>query len=451
MPAPSARGPHRLTRAHAIWAIGVLAYLAAVTARTSFGVVSVEASHRFAAQGAVLSLFGVVQMGTYAAAQIPAGLLLDRWGPRRMLILGALTMAAGQVVMALAEDVPLALLARLLTGVGDAATLVSVLRLTAVWFPSRQVPLFTQLATMIGQLGQAVSAIPFFAVVLQVGWSQGFLALGALLLVTGILAVSLVRDAPAAAPAPAPAEEADGSTDRALEAYRASHEGEAAAPVAGSPVPAREILREVLTSRGAWSGLFLHCLSIAAVNSFLFLWGVPFLQRGHGLDHGAVSLLLTVNVLVMVVIGPVIGFLTGRFPERRMLLGLLAGAVVAGTWAATLAVPGTHSAVGFLPLMVGLALGSATCSVGFDLARTAVRPAAIGTASGFVNIGGFGGGLLCVLLVGLALDARTGGAGAATLEDYRVALCAPGIVLLAAAVGLIATGRRSRRHPATTS
>src|SRR5690625_671193 len=104
----------RVTRAHLVWAVGVFAYLCAVSGRASFGVASVEASERFGVDGAVLSLFGVVQLGTYAAAQIPAGLLLDRLGPRRMLVLGAVTMAIGQVLLAFATDVPTALVARLL-------------------------------------------------------------------------------------------------------------------------------------------------------------------------------------------------------------------------------------------------------------------------------------------------------------------------------------------------
>ena len=96
------RPARRLTRAHLVWAVGVFAYLCAVSGRAAFGVASVEASARFGADGTLLSMFGVVQLGTYAAAQIPAGLFLDRLGPRRMLVLGALTMTAGQLLLALA-------------------------------------------------------------------------------------------------------------------------------------------------------------------------------------------------------------------------------------------------------------------------------------------------------------------------------------------------------------
>src|SRR5699024_12366713 len=59
------------------------------------------------------------------------------------------------------------------------------------------------------------------------------------------------------------------------------------------------------------------------------------------------------------------------------------------TWAVTLLVPGPMTAWQLLPLITAMAIGSATCSVGFDLARIGVPRRAIGTATGMVNIGGY--------------------------------------------------------------
>ncbi|MGP9683006.1 MFS transporter [Brachybacterium sp. AOP3-A1-3] len=408
----------RLTRAHLVWAVGVFAYLCAVSGRASFGVASVEASARFGIDGAVLSLFGVVQLGTYAAAQIPAGLLLDRIGPRRMMVLGTVTMAAGQVLLAVATDVPTALVARLLTGVGDAATLISVVRLIATWFPTGQVPLFTQLATMIGQFGQAVAAVPFLALLVGAGWTAAWSSLAFLLLLSVLLVLAVVRDEPPGEPGAAP------------------------------PEPARpaQVLRDVFTSRAAWSGFFLHALTLASVNAFLFLWGVPFLTLGHGLSPAEVGTLLTVNVVIMVAIGPLIGVFTGRFPHHRARLGWIAGAVLSVAWVGTLLAPGQLAPWQLMPLIIALAVGSATCSVGFDLARTGVPRRAIGTATGMVNIGGYSFSLLSVLLVGVLLDVLAPD-GAASLDDYRLALSSMGVLMAVAALGLLLTTRRRTARP----
>lgn len=409
MPTPR-RG---ISRAQVIWAVGVFAYLCAVSGRASFGVASVEASERFGVSSAVLSLFGVAQLGTYAAAQIPAGLVLDRIGPRRMLAIGAVTMAVGQILLAFSTDVPLALTARLLTGVGDAATLISVVRLIATWFPTEQVPVYTQLATMIGQFGQAVAAVPFLALLVAVGWTPAWASLAFLLLLSVLLVIALVRDDP-------------------------PQEPEASLP---PPVRARQVLRDVFTSRAAWSGFFLHSLTLVTVNSFLFLWGVPFMTEGHGLGPAEVGTLLTVNVVIMVAIGPFVGVLTGRYPDRRAQLGWIAGGILVVTWAATLLAPGPLTAWQLMPLIIALAVGSATCSVGFDLARTGVPRRAIGTATGMVNIGGYSTSLVAVLLIGLSLDVLAPDRPAG-LDDYRLALASMGVLLLVAAVGLLLTTRR---------
>lgn len=338
--------------------------------------------------------------------------MLDRIGARRTLLIGAVTMALGQVCLALAGGVPLALLGRFLTGVGDAATLVSVIRVIAAWFPGSRVPLLTQLALMIGQLGQAVAAGPFFAVLVGVGWAGAWGGLAVLMLLSLVLVLTVARDDPDPVAEPTP------------------------------PAPPGVLLRDVFTSRGAWSGVFLHWTCLVTVNSFLFLWGVPYLTA-MGVPPPRIGTLLIVNALVMVALGPVMGAITGAFPHRRVQLGWMAGIVTSAVWAGTLLAPGPLSFWQLLPLAGALAVGSATCSVGFDLARTSVPPRAMGTATGMVNIGGFGGSLLAVLLIGVVLDLRTGDT-AAGLDDFRVALACQAVLVAAGWLGLWLTTRDRR-------
>src|SRR5699024_5436476 len=312
----------RVTRAHRGWAVGVFASVCAVSGRASFGVASVGGSGRFGVDGAVRSLCGLPQLGSCAAARPPAGLLLDRLGPRRMLVLGAVTMAIGQVLLAFATDVPTALVARLLTGVGDAATLISVVRLIATWFPTTQVPVFTQLATMIGQFGQAVAAVPFLALLVNAGWTAAWGSLAFLLVFSVLLVIAIVQDEPPGEPGAAP-----------------------------TPVTRPgQVLKDVFTSRAAWSGFFVHWMCLVSVNAFLFMWGVPYMTS-LGIGSAEVGTLLTINVVIMVALGPLIGVVTGRFPRRRPLLGWIAGSVLTVTWAVTLLVPGPMTAWQLLPLI----------------------------------------------------------------------------------------------------
>ncbi len=152
-----------------VWATGLLAYIVAVLDRTTLGVSGLDAADRFSASPSLLSTFVVLQVIVYAGAQVPAGLLLDRFGSKALILAGAALMASGQLVLAFTESMPTAVAARAVVGLGDALTFISVLRLVPHWFTPRQVPLVTQLTGICGQLGQVLSAVPFLAVLVGFG------------------------------------------------------------------------------------------------------------------------------------------------------------------------------------------------------------------------------------------------------------------------------------------
>src|SRR6476620_4213660 len=85
-----------------IWSVGVFAYVLAVMQRTTFGIAGLDAVTRFAITPGALSAFVFVQVAVYLAAQIPAGLAVDRFGSRVMLVVSGTLLAAGQLLLAVA-------------------------------------------------------------------------------------------------------------------------------------------------------------------------------------------------------------------------------------------------------------------------------------------------------------------------------------------------------------
>ena len=183
-------------RAWVVWSAGLLAYIVAVLDRTTLGVAGLDAAKRFGAAPAVLSTFVVLQLVVYAGAQIPAGLLLDRFGSKKMILTGGLLMLAGQLMMAFTTSLPIAIAARAVVGLGDAFTFISVVRLVPHWFPPRQVPLVTQLTGISGQLGQVLSAVPFLGLMASAGWTKAFTAVAILGVVSLMVTALLLSNAP---------------------------------------------------------------------------------------------------------------------------------------------------------------------------------------------------------------------------------------------------------------
>src|ERR1700759_1475332 len=183
-------------RAWAVWSVGLAAYIMAVLHRTSLGVAGLDAQQRFHVGAGALASFAVLQLLVYAGLQVPVGLLLDRFGSLRLVVSGALVMAAGQALMATTHSVGGAVAARVLVGAGDAMTFISVLRLVPQWFPARRVPVLTQLTGIVGQAGQVLSAVPLAAVLAGPGWTSAFLGAAAAGVFVAIVAFAAMRDTP---------------------------------------------------------------------------------------------------------------------------------------------------------------------------------------------------------------------------------------------------------------
>jgi MFS family permease len=388
-----------------MWGLGVLAYTVAVFHRASLGVAGLDAQQRFGTTAAVLSLFGVVQLGVYAAMQVPVGVLLDRIGSRRMVAAGAVLMATGQLLLATADGVPVGLLARVLVGAGDAMTFISVLRLVPAWFPARRAPVVTQLTGILGQAGQIVAAYPLVAGLHAAGWTPTFVTAGAVGLAVGGLVLALLRNAPAGVTMVAPS----GSRTRAL----------------------AESWREPGTRLGLWS----HFVTQFSGNAFALFWGYPYLVEAQGLSPAAASGLLTLLVVAGMGIGPVLGALAARFPVRRsaVVLGIVLGS--ASAWTLVLLWPGRAPLPVLVLLVLALASNGPGSMMGFDFARTENPPARLGSASGIVNVGGFVASLLTILAVGLLVDAS---------GSYRVAMAVQYAFWAVGLVGVVRTRRRVR-------
>ncbi|MET0191029.1 MAG: MFS transporter [Pseudonocardia sediminis] len=401
-------------RAYLVWSAGLLAYLVGVMQRSSFGVAGLDAADRFGAAPAVLSGFIVLQLLVYAALQVPVGLLLDRFGARRLVLVGALTMAIAQVMLALATSLPLAIAARVLVGVGDALTFISVLSVVSAWFPARRVPLMTQLTALLGQLGQVLSAIPLATVLHGAGWTPAFLSAAALGVVAAVAVTAVFADRPPGAPAPGPA----AGPREVIDGLKASW-------------------REPGTRLGLWT----HAGTQFSGMVFSLLWGVPYLVAGQGMSPTAASVLLTVLVGAGAVAGPVFGEFTARHPLRRSWLVLGVIAVTAGAWTAVLLLPPPAPLWLLVLLVIVLACNGPCSAVGFDYARTFNPGHRRGTAVGIVNVGGFTASLLVTLGVGAVL----GVLGGFTPEAFRAAWTVQYPIWALATVGVLVARVRARR------
>jgi MFS family permease len=413
MPTVSARPT---TRAYLVWGVALVAYAVAVFHRASLGVAAVDAQDRFSAGASAISLFLVLQLAVYAGLQVPVGVALDRFGSRRMILAGALTMAAGQLVLALATDVPTAISARVLVGAGDAMTFISVLRVIGLWFAGGTVPLITQLTGIFGQLGSIAAAYPLVALLHGTSWRTTFLGAAATGVLVAVLVLVALRDAPPGTVRPAPAGMAQ----------------------------MRRGLAATWREPGTRIGLYTHLVTQFSGTVFALLWGYPFLVVGEGRSPGTAAALLTLLVVVGMAVGPVLGRLCGRWPLRRSVLVFTILAATATVWTVVLLWPGRAPLPLLVVLVVVLGTNGPGSMIGFDYARTWNPAERLGSASGVVNVGGFVASLLTILAVGAVLDVLTPGGSTVSLDAFRAAFSVQYVFWGVGLVGVLRHRRQLR-------
>ncbi|GAB3812162.1 MFS transporter [Tessaracoccus terricola] len=390
-----------------VFAIGVLAYAATIMQRTSLGVVGIHAAEHFGTTAGVVSTFVVVQLATYALMMVPVGVLLDRWGSRLVLACGTVVMGIAQVVMATTELLPVAIGARILLGVGDACIFTGVIRLLPFWFPARRVPLLQQMIGLLGQLGQIASVGALLPMVVISGWRPTFMFAAGVAFVMAVVVYLGIRDVPE-------------GMERATSGERLREMPRQLAAVARHPA----------TTLGFW----IHLTGGFAANTFVMMWGIPFLVVGQGLSQGTASALFILTAVIGGVFGPVIGWLTSRHPLRRSTLALTVIWANFVCWSAVLFWPGPAPYWLLTLLVVATAAGGPGTAIGLDFTRTSLPAHRLGAANGIVITGSFSASTFAILAIGILVDLMSGG-GNYTGQQLRLAMM---VQLPIFAVGLVA-------------
>jgi sugar phosphate permease len=405
-------------RAWVVYTAAVLVYVLAVFHRSSLGVAGLLASERFHIAATQLSVFTMVQLLVYAAMQIPVGALLDRFGPRTLLLSGVTILTLAQLGFAFADSFALGVVARVFVGMGDSMVFVPLLRIVSLWFPPLRIPMVSQLTGLLGQVGGLIAASPLVYALHRWGWTPSYATAALVGVVLGGLVLVVVRDSPH------PDHELDQIKLRAL----------------------ARVVRAAWRTPGTRLGLWSHFSAQFGATVFALLWGYPFLVAGQGLSPGAAGNLLMLMTVTAVVSSPLIGSFVTRYPFSRstLILGIV-GAIMT-VWAVVLLWPGRAPLPLLVVLVVVMAVGGPGSLVGFDLARTFNPPTRLGSATGIVNVGGFLASLSTVTLIGVILDrVAPGGPATYDVDTFRVAMSAQYLVWGLGVVQILRYRRKARR------
>ena len=322
--------------------------------------------------------FGVISafyFYAYAPMQLPAGLLFDRYGPRKLMTGALILCALGSFFFASTDSVVTASMGRFLIGTGSAFSFIGVLVLVSRWFPPQHFAILAGVAQLMSSVGAMFGEVPLAALIEQVGWREASFILSAVGFMLALLLWCLIRDYPHQPTQALPTRSFRDEWQRLLEVCKCSYTW--------------------LTGAYAFS-------IWTPIAVFAALWGVPFLQEKYGVTVLVASGLCSMIWLGIGIGSPLLGWVSDRFASRRLALitssifGLVATLIL-------LYMPGVPIGWMYVVLFV-LGLGAGGQTVSFAVVKDNNPGHLVGTASGFNNLSVLLGGAIFQPLVGVILQ-----------------------------------------------
>jgi MFS family permease len=351
------------------WATASLFFFYAWIMRVAPSVMVEELMREFAVGAGVLGNLSAAYFYGYAGMQIPVGLLLDRFGPRRLITVAALCCAGGCVLFATGTTLTTVIAGRFLIGAAAAFSLVGSMAVAGQWFPAARFALLSGLAMAMGMAGGVFGQAPLRLAVEASDWRQVNLTLALGGLAIALSAWLTVRDR-----------------------WRGS------GGIGGVLYNFGTVIRHRQTWLIACAGLGTS----GPLLGFAGLWGVPFLQVASGLSRTEAAALTSLLFVGWGVGAPLFGWLSDQIGRRRpvMMVGLLLETVSLAALVYMVGLATTTLAV--LCFLTGF-FGS-TQIVCFALARENHPSRLSATGIGFVNGMVTGAGALFQPLMGSLLD-----------------------------------------------
>ena len=277
-----------------IWCLAALFYFYEFVLRVSPQVLVNNLMHSFGIGAGAVGVISAFYLYSYAPMQLPVGMLIDRYGIKKLLSVASVVCGSGAVLFSLSIGVVTASIGRFCIGLGSAFAFVSMVYITTHWFGAKRRALLIGLANSIAMLGASCGGGPLASLISAVGWRHAIMGIGFFgIMLAGAIYWSLREDA----------------DDLRIEKETAFKRTRMLSS-----------LKVVFTSWRSWiNGLVAICFYLTTT-VFAGLWGVPFIESAHGVTKTVASYAISMVFVGWLVGGPIIGLVSDTLGKRVAIL-----------------------------------------------------------------------------------------------------------------------------------
>ncbi|MEX0961699.1 MAG: MFS transporter [Simkaniaceae bacterium] len=395
-----------------IWSFAVLFYLYEYILRVVPSVMVGDLMSSFSVTAGQLGLLSAFYLYAYAPMQIPVGILMDRYGARRLLTFAATVCGIGSFIFGFSSILSYAAFGRLLMGTGSAFAFVGVVYICSHWFESKKLALLVGLANSFGMVGAFCGQGPISYIVDRFGWRETSIYLGVLGFIIAFIIYLVMRNEP----------------KRSKKEIKADKKNE---------LSTFQKIKVVSRNPRTWINSLIALSFYATTVAFAGLWAVPFLMKKYELSKDVAGFGSSMIFLGWIIGGPIIGHFSDKAKKRKPMLFLFAlfclGAMLGLIYFVNIPVWFVY----FLLFSIGFCQSAELLC--YCLAVELNPQEAKGTSIALTNFMVFLAGSIIQPLVGYLLDlnwngAKLNGEPLYSIHDFQIAMLIFPITLALAAI-----------------
>lgn len=366
-------------RLYFAFALGCVFFAYGFVHRVAPSVMTEELMRDFAVGGSALGSLSAMYFYAYVVLQIPVGILMDRFGPRRLMSGALIICAVASFCLASSDSLVLASVSRLVIGGSVAFAFVGTLTILTYWFAPTRFAMLAGVLQSSGMMGAMMGQAPLRLAVEHYSWRGTVIGLALVAFVLAITACVVVprRERTACG-------ECGGRSNK--------------------KTPSTNSFTSILTRRRNWLCALAGFGMAAPMLGFAALWAVPWLATVRGFSQTQSAGIASMVFLGWLVVAPVAGWFSDRLGKRKPVL--IAGSVLSMVTLIAILQVRADSVLIMSTLFFLQGAGGCTMVICFSLMREYNAQSHTSASLGLLNTCVVGSGAVMQPLIGLALDGR---------------------------------------------
>jgi MFS family permease len=366
------------------WFIGAFFYLYQSVLKVMPSVIAQDLTIDLNITATSLGTLSGIYFLAYASLQLPIGVLLDRFGVRRLMTVSIAMCAFGTLLFSFSSNFYSALVARFIIGMGSSGAFIGTIKLVTLWFPERLVPIFTGLTVFVGSMGSVIGNKPMAVLLHHITWRDATQLLAIIGFGLSVICFVFLRNNP--------------TKKNKIRNFKDLAEG------------FKQVIKSPQILLIAFFAFFIYLpLSVLAD-----MWGNLFIQRAYNLSRTQASECIQMIYFGVAFGAPAFGLIASIYTNYRIIFRIITVSQIpvmaAIIWFQLPNILALQAAC----FMLGILLGGQALK--FNAAFAHASPAVSASIVGFVNMLCMFGGFVFQQLIGILLDVFWDG----TMKDGHI-------------------------------